>query len=620
MRFRISASCCCRFGTLRLTWLARLVASRDATLSGRPSSVISGPGALTELSKSVGMAPTGRLVVVALVLSLVAAAAGGRFASAASNEKIRQWGSHTSPRLRHLLPSPRSLLGPSLVGGVRSLLPPVFNESEGIPNRQVIHVPFSDVDRDGIRDVMEVDLDLRDAHPTYGFEGTMRVNTPDGASGGVLGNYELPFHSGVPFVVRARIGEDAVPGVFIFLTRFISTTEAPTSDFEVRAVTGTGREVWKRRWVSTSTSTASRYVAATNLAVPMDLLDRRAGPTDVLLGVYDYVGAVLSMTPVLISGEDGSTRSLDPTIVPWIEGTPWPVAAPDLDGDQVDDILTLETSGLGSGIMAASSGSGRTLWHNDSAATGRGTMVAEVGDVSRDGTSDFVLGGPLRLFDGADGEVVWERQGGSYVVSHGDVDRDGQRDVLSGRAFFAPHRFGARFSVVNSRGQRLAMKTYEAPRSEHGITWLITEEPGDIDGDRLPDSFVHLLHYGSERRVEQRFAISARSARPLARGSDLFALAGSLGGGTATELLRARRVGGSYRLTAVDGTSGKSLWYRRVRVPKTMHVAFHPWAAGGNERQADVAVSFFNPRAGRGLLIDGQDGQVLWTRRLRPQD
>ncbi|HEX2196068.1 MAG TPA: hypothetical protein VHJ76_04000, partial [Actinomycetota bacterium] len=486
-----------------------------------------------------------------------------------------------------------------------------------VRDRNVVHVPFPDVDRDGVSDVMELDLDLREQHPTYGFEGTLRINTLDGRSGRVLGRYELPFHSGVPVVTEARIGDEGVPGVFVFLTRFISTADAPTSELEVRAVTGTGREVWMREWISTSTSTASRAVAATNVAIPTDLLAPRARSTDVLLGVYDYAGPVISMTPVVVSGEDGSSRSLEPLVVPWLETTPWPVTAPDLDGDGADDVLTVDTSGRSTGIMATSSASGERLWHNETVGSGFGTMVAELGDVVGDDTPDFVLGEPLRLFDGADGDVVWNRDGGSYVVAHGDVDGDRRSDVLAGRALYGASRFGADFSVVSSRGDRLADRRYAARRTEDGLTWVIAEEPGDVDGDRLPDAFLHLLHYGSQSTTEQRFAISGRSLRPIARGN-LFALGDSLGGEPAADLLRAERAGGSYRLTAIDGGSGRPLWSRRVAVSKAMGLGFHPWAAGGSQGRRDLAVSFVSARSGRGLLLDGATGRLLWERSLAP--
>lgn len=521
------------------------------------------------------------------------------------------------PPLAALMPRSRPLLGPSLAGGVRSLLPPL-DDAEGVRDRQVILAPFADVDHDGTREVLELDLDLREAHPTYGFEGILRINTLDGSSGGVLGNYELPFHSGVPEVVEARVGKRGVPGLFIFLTRFISTADAPTAESEVRAVTGSGRELWMHEWVSTSTSTPTRYVGATNIAIPTDLLDHRAGVTDVLLGVYDFAGPVVSMTPVIVSGADGSSRSLERVTVPSIETTPWPVGAPDLDIDGIDDVLTVDTSGRAMGVMATSSGSGERLWHNEGIPSGSGTIVAEVGNVVGNDTADFVLGDPLRLFDGAHGDVVWNHKGGSYPVSPGDVDGDGLADILSFDAFFAAERFGVDVSLVSSRGRRLAQSGYDAPRSDDGISWVITEEVGDVDGDEVPDAFLHLLHYGSEYRVEERLAIAAASTRPLKSGSDLFPLGRSVGGEATADLLRVEHARRSYHLTALDGAFGPALWEQRMEPPRTMTLGFRPWAAGGNGPQHDLALSFFSPRAGVGFLMDGGSGRVIWRRRLPP--
>lgn len=515
------------------------------------------------------------------------------------------------------MPRSRTLLGPSLAGGVRSLLPPL-DQTEGVRDRQVVHAPFPDVDDDATRDVIELDLDLHEQHPTYGFEGILRMKTLSGSSGRVLGSYKFPFHSGVPAVVEARVGRRGVPGVFVFLTRIISTADAPTGESEVRAVTGLGREVWMREWVSTSTSTPTRYVGATNIALPTDLLDQSAGATDVLVGVYDYVGPVVSMTAVIVSGADGSSRSLERITVPWLETTPSPVGGPDLDADGRDDVVTVATSGRATGIMAMSSESGERLWHNESVASGFGTTVAKVGNVVGNGAPDFVLGEPLRLFDGADGEVMWNRQGGSYVVSPGDIDGDRRSDILSFGAFFGEEHFGTDVSLFSSRGRPLAQSRYAVPRSQDGISWVITEEVGDIDGDDVPDSFLHLLHYGSEVTVEERVAIGAASTRPLARGSDLFPLAGSVGGEATTDLLRVQRNGRSYHLTALDGASEGVLWEQRVDVPSALSLGFHPSAAGGSGAHHDLALSFFSPQAGRGLLLDGASGRVIWTRQLPP--
>lgn len=563
----------------------------------------------------------GRIVLVCvLVLLLMSPHMSESAPSRQKRESLASFEEVLPPRLISLMPHARPILGHSFAGGVKSLSPPFPDQDEGIPDRKVSHVPFADVNHDGTRDVMELDLDMQEGHPTYGFKGTLNLSTLDGSSGRVVGRYELPFHSGVPFVVPARVGPRGVRGAFIFLTRFISTTEALTSQLEVYAISGNGRELWKREWISTSTSIATGHVAATDVAVPMDLLEHRGGATDILLGIYDYAGPVLSMTPVAVSGTDGSSRSFDRVTVPWLEGTPTPVGAPDLDGDGGDDVLTLDTSGLETGIMATSSGSGEQLWHNESVATGRGTMVAEVDDTAGDRTADFVLGAPLRLFDGADGDVVWKRKGGWYVLSHADVDGEGTRDILSASAFFRERRFGADLYVVTSRGRRLGHTRYTAPRSGDGLSWVIPEEAGDLDRDRVPDAFLHLLHYGwsGENVVEKRSAISGRSSRRLAQASDVFALGSSVGGDETADLLRAERLGASYRFTALDGVSGRALWSRRVKVPRIMNLSFHPWAAGGSGRERDVAVSFFSPREGRGFLLDGRTGRVVWHRRLRP--
>lgn len=524
-------------------------------------------------------------------------------------------------RFETVLPGPRPFLGPSLAGGDRSLLdPPTLAQEDGHPNRIVNHVPFDDVDVDGVDDVLELDLDLREGVPMYGFTGVLRINTLSGGTGRQIGRYEMDFHSGAPFLAPARVGPRGVPGVIIFLDRFLSNADNPTRALEVIAVTGKGRELWTRRWVSTWTSTPSRFVAATGFAAPTGLLEHRGRrATDILLGVYDYAAAVISMTPVVVAGADGSVIEHERVSVAWLETTPIPIPAPDLDGDRRQDTLIIDTNGLGQGLRANSSTSGEELWHNSDAPSGSGTVAADVGTVTGDRTRDIVLGEPVRLVDGATGEVQWEREGGAFVVSYGDVDGDGRADVLASDGFFHEKRFGADVDVVNSRGRSLGKRRYVAPRSEPGFSWIIQEDAGDTNGDGIGDAFLHLLHYGEGETVERRSVIDAATSAPLHRGGMLFALNGSLMGGT-DDLVNVRHAQSRVSVTARTGHLGKPIWTARASVPKSLELAFHPRAAGGRQGRRDVVMTFFNRRSARALLLDGRTGRRLWSRVLRPTE
>ncbi|HEX2058735.1 MAG TPA: VCBS repeat-containing protein [Actinomycetota bacterium] len=519
--------------------------------------------------------------------------------------------------VERMLPGYRPLLGN--ISGDRSLLQAPLRRQAGggEPSRTVYHAPFDDVDRDGVDDVLELDLDLREAHPRYGFIGVLRVTTLSGKSGRSLGRYDFDFHSGVPSVFPARVGTRGSPGFLVLLDRFVSNPDSPTYELEAHAVTARGNLVWSHEWLSTWTATPTRLVAATNLAIPMALYDGLPGrATELLVASIDYAGAVASTTPIVVSGVDGTERTQDPVRVPWIESAPVPFPAPDLDGDGNEDVLITSTDGLSNGLLARSSTSGEELWHNETAPSGNGVNTADLGDVNGDGARDFALGAPARLIDGGTGEVAWERPGGAYVIAQGDVDRDGERDVLAEGWFAGEERFGARFKIVNSKGRTLGEKTLTAPRKREGWSWVITEPAGDPNLDGIPDEGLHLLHYPSEGRpTERRFVVSGADASVLHRGSQLLPLGGSVVG-RGDDLLVARKVGGEARLTALDGLSGRTLWRRTVPVPRRMELGFHPRAVAFERGRGDVIATFSDRRSAYAVVLDGSSGRPRWFRFL----
>ncbi len=517
-----------------------------------------------------------------------------------------------------MLPGYRPLRGLSLVAGDRSLLQVPLRQAEGgEPNRIVAHAPFADVDRDGTDDILELDLDLREAHPQYGFIGVLRLTTLSGKSGRSLGRYDFDFHSGVPSVFPARVGKQGEPGVMILLDRFISSADNPTYKLEAHAVTARGKLEWSREWVSTWTSTPTRLVAATNLAIPMALYDGLPGPaTDLLVAVLDYAGVVASTTPIVVNGADGTERRQDPIPVPWIVSAPVPIPAPDLDGDGNEDVLVTSTDGLGNGLLARSSVSGEELWHNGTAPSGSGFNTADLGDVTGNDARDFVLGAPARLIDGGTGEAVWERPGGTYLIPQGDIDNDGEPDVLAEEGFASEDRLGAHFKILNSKGRTLGKKTLTSPRDGEGSSWIITEQAGDPDLDGFPDEALHLLHYPSEGKpTERRFIISGADVSVLHRGPQLVPLGGSIGG-MGDDLLVAKEISRGARFTALDGRSGRPLWTERVKVPKKMALGFHPRAVAMRRGQGDVIATFYDRRSAYAVLLDGSTGRPTWFRVL----
>lgn len=545
-----------------------------------------------------GPGMSGRRLLSALVLVLATLPGGWSQANAESGMGVDR-------RLEALMPRARPLLGPSLVGGTRLLLDPPA-ASEGTPNRIVRHLPLA-------RHVLEIDVDMVEEHPRYGFQGTFHARILDAGDGGVICRYRMPFDSGVPNLVKTRLGPRGSPGIMIIMDRFLSSAESPTRVLEVTALSSRCKELWTKSWTSTWTSTPTRAAAATDLVVPIDLLTKGGHAADLLLADYDYAGGVLSMTPMIVRGSDGAEQAFQPVVVPWLESTPMPTSVPNLDRDARADWIVIDTSGLGRGLRAHSSVDGQELWHNSEVDAGGGTVATGLGDVTGNAAKDFALGYPLRLVDGGNGKLRWKRPGGT-PFSYGDVDSDGRRDMLVLHAFANDRRLGSDVAVVSSRGRRLAKERYAVRRPGSGFSLIVADDAGDTSGDGVGELFLNLVHFG-EKLVDERFVIDAVDARPLHRGGSIFPLGGSLRG-RADDVIRVRG-SGKVTISPISGPSGRVIWRKSVKLAKRSVLSSVPRVVQARGRQRSVLLSFSDRKVGTAMLLDGRSGEALWKRKLR---
>lgn len=140
----------------------------------------------------------------------------------------------------------------------------------------------------------------------------------------------------------------------------------------------------------------------------------------------------------------------------------WSVdGAGDVDGDGVPDVVAGapgdEPTGPGSGSLRVYSGADQSLLHTFLGAepgAALGWSVAGAGDVNGDGHADVLAGAPFgsqlaargghaRLFSGADGTILWSRDGesprgelGYCVRGAGDLNADGLADWIVGEPGF----------------------------------------------------------------------------------------------------------------------------------------------------------------------------------------
>lgn len=191
------------------------------------------------------------------------------------------------------------------------------------------------------------------------------------------------------------------------------------------------------------------------------------------------------------------------------------VSIADLDGDGIRDLLVANRAqDQPDCIWAISGKSGKVLYRVTGLAAhdGFGGALAEIGDVDRDGVSDFAAsalrGGwvtadtvewsYVRFVSGKDGHAVRDitapsrsDQLGYSLSVAGDADGDGVPDVLVGNptaelAPDGPQREETGACLVISGADGSTLRTIRAPQPKSGfgssVAWL-----GDIDHDGKPD-------------------------------------------------------------------------------------------------------------------------------------
>lgn len=228
-------------------------------------------------------------------------------------------------------------------------------------------------------------------------------------------------------------------------------------------------------------------------------------------------------------------------------------SAGDVDGDgRPDLVLGIPNNWPGGGatsgevqVFSGRDGSMIRTWMGLANREYFGGSVTGAGDVDGDGFGDVLIGspgplggpsqpGPVRLYSGRNGSLLWTLEGepsergfGSALCALGDVDGDGRSDFAVGAVGIDEPGAVQAFSF--SKRSALWKVTGSAPESDVGNLLQLV---GDWDGDGIADLLIG--------DTEPSLIVSARSGTRLRtfEGSSVLALLTDWDGDGMPELLR----------------------------------------------------------------------------------
>jgi len=512
--------------------------------------------------------------------------------------------------------------------------------------------PGGDLDGDGADDVLTSEDVARTEVPGAFTNFDHRVAARRGLDGASI--WQRPDRAET--LLAAKVGPQAQPGALVVdgLRTFtgggggISSgaafgERAETRDLVLTAVGGDGATIWSRVFASGAFAGAAvadeeegrrQAVVAERFPTFAGLV--QATPSDAM----DVLVSVLTRreTPDRIetrhevSVVDGATGQVARSFDLETEGARSAVhAAPDLDGDGLDDVLILRDPTPG-GITARRT-DGTIIWTNPSDIVPFDVAVEDLGDVTDDGLRDLAVRGSGDVFDespprvtvldGSDGSVLFSTQAHTIVMV-GELGQDGPLGLLAQRVVESPQR-GVSYRLFSPDGEQLAESL--VPVAD-GTSISLLARAGDLDGDGVTDA-GHRVVLPDVGTTDDGTFLSGRTLEPIFASGAGLPLRASLDG-EGDDLVRVERSSASsFAVVAQDGSTGAALWSVTVEADERYtgqgRVSVERADVTG-DGAPDVVLSIETSRVVPGTtggssnesiiqswVLRGSDGRVLWS-------
>lgn len=493
--------------------------------------------------------------------------------------------------------------------------------------------PGLDLNGDGHRDLVGVKIDYE--------RGESVIEALDGVSGETIFVQEK---DGYAFPIPARVGGEGTPGLLVYSFSgegaYVLVAGAALLQTTVGAIDATGTALWERTFHGAYVDTlllwlVENYGAG---AAAFNGIDGPAADPIVVMASdrYDPVSYESSYDTLVLDGRDGSTAYEETAT-----GEDWSylVAAPDLDKDDLDDLIRIGRRNGRRYVQALKGTTGEPLWDPLSI---RGGGLRAVGDLTGDGTPELLATsrgcycgfgyyesvrghrGASRasahtLVDGRKGRALWtEKAGALFVV--GDVDGDGTRDFGIQTLQTRGNRLGVTYSAMDWKGNELFTKFYGVagdPEAAFQKNKAVADV-GDINGDGYLDSYhsIRFVDFESESFFSDEGFVSGKDGSKLRAGDLSAPLRASLDG-KGDDLYRIHRGPTKHTLKITDGSDGSVLWERSLHVFKR-NTRMYLQPLRGPDGRTDLLVNLLSyTRIGylyATYLLDGGTGETIWSR------